>query len=273
MRPITIAAALLAAAGCGSGDDHVAIGTISVRHPAGPDVRWLNVRNAIGSIRVTPAADDEIAVRADVSVRPALRSRHPVAEPERDLRVIQEDDVVSITCPHSRDGSDWKLDLAITAPARLHWTIVQTAGAVRLAGDGTHISASVAAGDLEVSGAVGHLELVATAGALWVDVERLGGGFLNATTGAVKVVVRDSGPTEELTLAAAAGGVEIELPRDASVDVELDASLGGIEVRGAPDVKREKGLVGQRASGSVGRGGPRVTATAGVGGIRFAVRD
>jgi hypothetical protein len=76
-----------------------------------------------------------------------------------------------------------------------------------------------------------------------------------------------------MTLVTSTGSIAIELPHGAAADVVLSTSVGGIELRGAPEVRLSDGVVGRRAEGRLGGGGPALSATTSVGGIRLAVGE
>jgi hypothetical protein len=264
----------LALPGCDAAGDLVPIGRVATEVEAGAGVRWLNVKNAAGSIRLAPSASDRISVAAHVSVRESLRERFPTADLARDLEVKVDGEIASVNSRHYEGrGSDWKLDLVIEAPARLHWTVMQAVGDARIEAAGNAVVASMAAGSIELTGSAANIELVAATGSVRADVERLAGGTINVTSGQVRLSVRESGPSEALAVTTATGDVSIELPRSASATVDLQASVGAVELRNAPGVKMEQGLVGRRAAGMVGRGGPQLTAVAGVGRVTFALRE
>lgn len=273
---VSVGAALLlfAAAACSGSERFVAIGTVATTAAVAPSVRFLSVNNAVGSVQLTPAHSDQVTIRATVSVHASMQAQFPAADLARDLLVTTDPDSVKIQSLHAATSEDagWKLDLVIEAPPRLHWTIVQAVGAVNVEADNTDVAVSVAVGAIDLTGSARQIELVASTGAARANVAKLAGGTMNAGVGAVQLTVREAGPTDSLDLTTSTGAIEIELPATASADVTLLATMGGIEVQGAPGVKPVNGVLGQRATGSLGDGGPRLMASAGVGGIRLTVR-
>lgn len=275
IAPAMVAATLLMLPGCSFREEYVPIGTLATTAAVAPSVRFLSVNNAVGSVHLTPAHSDQVTIRATVSVHESMKAEYPAADLARDLRVTTDPDSVKIQNLHtgSSEDSGWKLDLVIEAPARLHWTVVQAVGEVKAEADGTDVSVSVAVGAIDLTGSARQIELVASTGAARANVKKLAGGTMNAGVGAVELRVREAGPTDALDLTTSTGGIEIELPASASADVTLLASMGGIEVKGAPGLKPVQAAMGQRATCSLGSGGPRLTASAGVGGVRLTVRQ
>ena len=273
-RLATMALAL-AAAGCSAGDDFVPIGSLALTQAAAPTVRFLDVKNAIGSIRVLPSRSDEVAVHADVAVRSSLKSRFPAADPARDLELAVEGDAIWVRSRHldQGDSDDWRLDLSIEAPARLHWTLMQAVGEVRAQPDGGDVVVNVATGKVELSGRAGRLEIVTAVGDVQAGLESTIGGSIRTSTGEIALRLGAPTLTDGLELETATGAISIELPHDASLDAELVATVGSVDVRGAPGVKTESALTGSRAIGTIGKGGPTLRASAGVGSVRLEVRE
>jgi hypothetical protein len=260
---------------CRSSDDaYVPIGRLTASLDAGEDVKWLNVFSGVGSITLKPAPAEQISVRADVSVRASAREKFAAADLTRDLSLATSAGIATITNRHDQEGerSLFKIDFEIAAPARLQWTIMRAIGEVKVEAQDNSVVANVLVGTVEVTGAVRHLELVVAVGKARADLKSLGGGSIVVTTGDAKCTVRESGPTERLELITTTGDVELELPPTAANEIDLLSAMGGCDVSNAPNVKPVSAGLGRHAQGTVGAGGPRITANASVGNVRLSVR-
>ena len=108
-RPLAVAAALSIALssgfpGCGIEDEHVPIGKLTATFEAGAELRWLNIFNGPGSIRLKPSTTDSIQVSAEVRVRASRRAEFPTAVLARDLSLEKAGDVATVSSRHHTES-------------------------------------------------------------------------------------------------------------------------------------------------------------------------
>jgi hypothetical protein len=268
-----LAAIAVLASSCSASDEYVLLGRVEHTFAAA-QARRLEVRNAVGSVRVAPSADGSVSVRAEVSVRESRRAEIALpVEWGRDVAGGLDGEVAAVRSGHlgSGDESDWRIHFTIEAPAALQWDLLTGVGAIEAEAAGNDVTATVGVGAIDLAGHAGRAELHAGTGSVSAILRSLRGGTLDTATGSVELRVEEGELSEALACTAATGGVEIDLPAGTKATVRLTAGVGGIEILGAPDVEVRRHLVGGSAEGPIGGGGPRIEATAGVGGIRLRI--
>lgn len=129
---------------------------------------------------------------------------------------------------------------------------------------GARVVVDCGAGPVVVHGVTGELDLHTGAGEV-IATGAGGGGRLDTGAGAVRY---EGEPTGDLSLHTGAGEIVIALPSGANVNLDLSTGIGEVDV----DAFAVAGDVSPRSvEGTIGSGGPTITAGAGAGSIRVVV--
>lgn len=205
------------------------------------DTPAINVNNFAGKITVRAGEPGTVQVLAE---KKALTARRLEAI---QLRMEQQGDTVIIRADFSLPASNASVDLEITVPANSQVTLRTGAGEVTLTGIQGTLDISTGAGTVRVQDAQGPALIETGAGAINYD------GL----------------PTGESRLHTGAGSISIALPREVSLQVDLNTGLGRIDtqidVDGQVSSTRVSGLIGTGADGAL-------TADTGAGSITIRYR-
>jgi DUF4097 and DUF4098 domain-containing protein YvlB len=155
-------------------------------------------------------------------------------------------------------------------------------GSLRVDGVGGNLEVKTGSGSIEARAVQG--AIAASAGSGRIELEQTGGGDVSVHTGSGRVDVRGvkgglsvstgSGSiraqgdiVRDWTLEASSGGVEVELPLEASFQLDASTNSGSIDSERAVTVS---GRISKRSlRGAVGSGGPRLTIETSSGSIEI----
>ncbi len=118
-----------------------------------------------------------------------------------------------------------------------------------------HIGLNTLNGNVKLTGVQGGLEINTQNGN--IRLEDVAGEISTKTMhGNTKVVLADEGHDAEQVFNSLNGNIEVELPDDINANLKAEATTGAIEVDDALGLTVTKQIVGQRAAGQLGHGGP-----------------
>jgi len=118
-----------------------------------------------------------------------------------------------------------------------------------------HVALSTLNGNVKLAGVHGGLEVAAQNGN--IKLEDVGGAISAKTLhGNMKVVLSADGHDAEQVFTTLNGNIGVELKDDVNADVKLESTTGTIDVDDALGLSIVKQMVGQRAAGQLGQGGP-----------------
>ena len=118
-----------------------------------------------------------------------------------------------------------------------------------------HVALSTMNGNVKLEGVRGGLEVSAQNGN--IKLEDVGGAISAKTLhGNMKIVLTADGHDAEQVFTVLNGNIGVELQGDINAVVKLEATTGSIDVDDALGLNVVKQLVGQRAAGQLGTGGP-----------------
>jgi DUF4097 and DUF4098 domain-containing protein YvlB len=121
---------------------------------------------------------------------------------------------------------------------------------IRMVGLSGNISIEVKSGSVELVGISGQIRARAVNGNIVASLDRWA----------------DRG----VELSSVNGNIELHLPPGTNADLEASTLSGRIEAQGLSDMKSERRLVGQKAEGSIGNGGPNIKVKTVNGDIRLS---
>jgi hypothetical protein len=167
------------------------------------------------------------------------------------VEIIAQDGGVEIKTDRPSGLRNDSVDLEITAPADTHVTLTLGAGDVKVRGLGGDVQVDNGAGDVEIDGASGEIDTHTGAGN--IDVYHAA-GIVRLHTGAGDIDYQGQ-PQRSCRFDTGAGSIKLRLPTDVSVTVDLDTSIGDIDVGMPLDgqvSKREvKGTIGSGDAGEI----------------------
>ncbi len=118
-----------------------------------------------------------------------------------------------------------------------------------------HVGLSTLNGNVKIAGVHSGLEVTAQNGNL--KLEDVGGAISAKTLhGNMKVVLAADGHDAEQVFTVLNGNIGVELQGDINATVKLEATTGSIDMDDALGLSVVKQMVGQRAAGQLGQGGP-----------------
>lgn len=226
----------------------------------------LELENAAGGVRIASGSADKVSIHARIRARGmfvGMSGAEKVRRIQDNPPIVQQGNTVRIgriTDPMVRKNVF--IDYEITLPADAQVTITNGAGNVSLRETRGSLRATTGAGNVTAEGMAGDAYL--TTGAGNVEIRRAG-GRLEANSGAG--AIRASGnPKKDWRLSVGAGSIHVEVPSDASF--ELDAQTGFGKVNVSPDFDLKSVSTGNnRVQGTVGKGGPMLRVNNGAGSI------
>ena len=263
---LTSLSALVLTAALGAGCDvHVGENGVSVDVAGGkatdewsrtytlPKGGALEISNTNGAIVVNAGTGPQVEVKA---TRTAKASSDEEAQALLKETSISED-VTPARVVIQTNGKGFQfgrrsmnVEYRVSVPAGLQITVRTENGGIGLHdADGT-FAASITNGGIRGTNLSGQVSAHAVNGGIVLDLARVGG------------------PT---TLDTVNGGIRVNLPSDANVDVEASAVNGGVSsdaALGLTGVEKSR----QRMSGKLNAGGTKITASTVNGGVRFVGR-
>jgi DUF4097 and DUF4098 domain-containing protein YvlB len=118
-----------------------------------------------------------------------------------------------------------------------------------------HVALSTLNGNVKIEGVHSGLEVTAQNGNL--KLEDVGGAISAKTLhGNMKVVLASDGHDADQVFTTLNGNISVELKDDINAVVKLESTTGAIDVDDSLGLSVTKQMVGQRAAGQLGTGGP-----------------
>jgi putative adhesin len=231
---------------------------------SGPTI--LEVENAAGGVRIAGGSAGKVSIHARIHARGmfvGMSGAEKVRRIEDNPPIVQQGNTVRIgriSDPMVRKNVF--IDYEITLPADAQITITNGAGNVSLRETRGSLRATTGAGNVIAEGVTGDSYLNTGAGN--VEIRRAS-GRLEANSGAGSIRASGS-PKKDWRLSVGAGSIHVEVPSDASF--ELDAQTGFGKVNLSPDFDLKSASIGSsRVQGTVGKGGPMLRVNNGAGSI------
>jgi DUF4097 and DUF4098 domain-containing protein YvlB len=201
---------------------------ITKTYALAPEEGTFEVKNLNGDINVE--GWDE----AQAEVKVIKRGGTPEERENTDIKVEHNGNQLGLRT----NGSAGQVTYEIKLPHRLQ-----------------HVTLSTLNGNVKIEGVHGGLEVTAQNGNL--KLEDVGGAITAKTLhGNMKVVLSADGHDAEQSFSALNGNIGVELKDDINADVKLESATGSIDVDDSLGLSVVKQLVGQRAAGQLGTGGP-----------------
>lgn len=157
---------------------------------------------------------------------------------------------LSIRTGQNRGSPDVRLELKI--PRELNRVEVSSANGV--------IKLSDVRAEILVEGTNGPIELIGVAG-----VSRV-----HTTNGSIKASLLEASD-RGMEFESTNGGIDLTVPQGFEADLEAGTIHGAINIEDSLGVEVERGIVGQKARGEIGKGGERLKLATVNGNIRLAV--
>lgn len=226
----------------------------------------LEVENGAGGVNVRTGSGQTVSIRARIRARglfAGMSGEEKVRRIQDNPPVVQQGNTIrvgKISDPQLRKNVF--LDFEITVPADAQVTVTTGAGNVTLRELQGPVRATTGAGNVTAEDLAGDAYL--TSGAGNVDI-RKAGGRLDANSGAGSIRASGS-PSRDWRLQVGAGSIHVEVPGDASFELEAETGIGKVTV--SSDFNLKSGSTGKsRVQGTVGNGGPMLRVNSGAGSI------
>jgi DUF4097 and DUF4098 domain-containing protein YvlB len=189
----------------------------------------LKIDNFAGDVTIRAGEGNDIFVSATKKARRQSELGEISIEPDH-----QADKLEIRTYRQRRFGGNQSVALEVTAPAGTMVEVVNGAGEVTIVGLAGEIKAHTGAGSIEV---------------------RDGGGPVDLNTGAGSIEYRGR-PRGVCRFETGAGSIELTLPADVAVEVDLgtgvgQVALGGFDVTGDVSSTWAEGRIGSGQDGSI----------------------
>jgi len=197
----------------------------------------LTIHNASGRLQVQPGPAGIVGVQVTKSARDTSQSAARAALDSITVNTTQAGDRIAISTDFP-DGSVFasssSVNLLLTVPPN------------------TTIAADITAGDIQISGIGGVVEVTGGAGDISLhDVALADGSRLHMTTGSVTmqgaVMVNAS-----VDISVSTGDVNLQLPADTAAQLDAHTNLGAIHVSGWPMQTTRINSLGEDAAGPLG---------------------
>lgn len=251
--------------------------TVEVSAELSRRVEALHITTGGGDIKVVPSDSDELHVLAVVKARKKYIDEDEVSDDfEAHVRMTRNGDVLEIADVHGEDQNKearrgWSVSLTIWVPKSLAIDARSGAGDVHVAEASGSVSLMSGAGDVTL--AVGEtsldtVKLQSGAGNVTLSAAEVD-GTLDAVSGAgnVSVTLTDGGASGDVTLHSGAGSITLNVPDNIHGDFEMQAPVGRIKIGSDWDLNVKRSMIGSKASGAVGGGGPLYKLHTGAGSI------
>ena len=272
-------------------DEFASIGAIDERREAA-GVDAIEVETNIGDIRVEYWGQTYVQVHAEVRVPEQDMAALSPAVAQRDLRIEQNDTVLTIANAHlgDRDHNDWRIAFTISVPS-MDKVLAQTGigdvvvkcdcqraelgtgiGDIEVEGNVAQVSASTGVGDPYLAGTFGTVDIDVGTGDLTIAAQRLDGGTLDCGVGSMQLS-SGHGPEADLTCTTGTGDIELSLAQSWAGNFVLESGVGDVGLPDGVSAARDASMVGATVTGSRGTAGPQLTIETGVGSIRWRHRQ
>ncbi len=226
----------------------------------------LDLQSGAGGVTVRPGADNKVSIFARIRARGILVGMSG----EEKVKRIQDNPPISQEGNTIRVGriNDFELhknvliDYEITLPADSQVTIVTGAGNVNVRGVKGAVRATTGAGGIDCQDLSDDVRLETGAGNIIAHGIR---GRLDASSGAGSIKASGD-PKKDWRLNVGAGSIQIQVPGNASF--ELDASTGFGKINLSSDIGiKNSSKTATQLRGTVGNGGPALHVNNGAGSI------
>ncbi|HEX5158646.1 MAG TPA: DUF4097 family beta strand repeat-containing protein [Ktedonobacterales bacterium] len=197
----------------------------------------LTINNASGRLDVQPGPAGAIGVQITKTARDTSQSAALAALDGITVDSTQAGDQIAISTNFPNGSvfaSSSSVNLLLTVPPN------------------TAVSADVTAGDIQISGIGGLVEVTGGAGAITLqDVALADGSRIHMTTGSVTVrgaVMANA----SVDISVSTGDVDLQLPADTATQLDAHTNLGAIRVSGWPMETTRVNSLGEDAEGPLG---------------------
>lgn len=229
----------------------------------------LTVEDNAGNIIVHPGVDQRVTISAHIRARGSftgMGGEEKVKRITANPPVSQNGNTIRITRFSDSDlGGNVFIDYDITAPAQSQVSVFTGAGKIDIRGMQAPVEATSGAGAITLED-VGDDARVHT-GAGNIDVRSVR-GRVDVESGAGRITIHGE-PKKDWRVSTGAGSIKLELPSDASLDLDAETGMGKVNL--APEFQMKDASVSSgRVRGTMGKGGPRVKVNNGAGSIEIA---
>lgn len=226
----------------------------------------LSVETSAGGITVRSGSDSSVHIRARIRVRESFfggRADEKVRKIQNNPPIEQQGNTIRIrrlTDPDLRQNVTIQYD--ITAPAQTQLTANSGAGNANISGLALPVDATTGAGTITAEDLAGDVRLHTGAGT--VNARSIGGA-LEIESGAGSIRAQGF-PRHDWRIKAGAGSIRLEVPAEASFDLDAQSGFGRVSVSDNLGL-RDGSVSNSRVRGKVGNGGPLVEINNGAGSI------
>ena len=211
----------------------------------------LEIVNANGAINASPAAGDQIEIKAErIAKASSDEAAQELLKKIEIVETVSGDKVhLETKVPRGSFGRGHEVRYWVKVPKGLAVNFENTNGAVRLENLDGQIVASTTNGGVRGTGLTGKVTASTTNGGLEISMA--------AVTG-------------EIDLDTTNGGIRLQLPRDARANLEAGCVNGGVRVDDSFDRFETVEKSRRRITATLNGGGPRVTVDTTNGGVRVS---
>ncbi len=226
----------------------------------------LSVETAAGGIFVRSGSDNAVHIKAHIRARNSFiggNAEDKIQKLQQNPPIQQQGNTIRITRPSDPDlRNNVRIEYDIIAPARTQLTTNRGAGNSSINGLALPVEATTGAGTITVEDLAGDVRLHTGAGT--VNAKSIGGA-LDIESGAGSIHVQGE-PKHDWRLKAGAGSIRLEVPSEASFNLDAESGLGKVSISDSLALK-DSTISSSRVRGKVGAGGPTVEISNGAGSI------
>jgi hypothetical protein len=197
----------------------------------------LNIQNASGRLQVQPGPAGVVSVQVTKSARDTSQSAARADLDGITVNTAQMGDQIAISTEFpagSLFASSSSVNLVLTVPPN------------------TAIAADITAGDIQLNGIGGLMEVTGGAGDITLqDVALADGSRLHMTTGSV-TMQGEVMANASVDISVSTGDVNLQLPADTAARLDAHTNLGAIHVSGWPMQTTRINSLGEDAEGPLG---------------------
>lgn len=225
----------------------------------------LKVETNAGNITVHTGPAQSIVISGHIRARggfPGPSGESKVDRISSNPPVRQDGNNIVISTIESDLRKNVFVDYDITVPDDTELSATSGAGNVRIKGLTQNVEGTTGAGTVATEGISGDERLRTGAGSIEV-ISPL--GSVVAESGAGKISARGE-PRRNWDLRVGAGSIKMEIPSSASFDLEAQSGFGKVKLGDGFELQNGN-VSNSHVQGTIGKGGPRVTANNGAGAI------
>src|SRR5689334_3219387 len=191
----------------------------------------LSVETSAGGITVRSGSDNSVRIRARIRVRESFFGGRSADEKARKIQenppIEQQGNTIRITRPADADlRENVTIQYEITVPAHTQLTANSGAGNANIRGLALQVDATTGAGTITAEDLAGDVRLHTGAGT--VDARSIGGA-LEIESGAGTIRAQGA-PRHDWRIKAGAGSIRLEVPAQASFDLDAQSGFGRVSV-------------------------------------------